>query len=84
MATRMEKKLSLGAVSILSLLTLLTIIGNIPLLATQPGQEQSSFSFVTKCGSEGAGPGQFMGQNDVDPFKNFVYVADYENNPNTS
>jgi tripartite motif-containing protein 71 len=25
-------------------------------------------------------PGQFNGQNDVDPFMNFVYVADYDNN----
>jgi DNA-binding beta-propeller fold protein YncE len=36
--------------------------------------------FLTQWGSEGSGPGQFNGQNDVDPFKNHVYVADYDNN----
>jgi hypothetical protein len=77
MATTMETKLSLGLVS-LSLLYFLTFIGSVPLSAAQP-EELSSFSFLTKWGSEGAGSGQFMGQNDVDPFQNFVYVADYEN-----
>jgi hypothetical protein len=29
---------------------------------------QQQYEFVTKWGSEGSGPGQFNGQNDVDPF----------------
>jgi hypothetical protein len=29
---------------------------------------QQQYEFVTKWGSEGSGPGQFSGQNDVDPF----------------
>jgi hypothetical protein len=41
---------------------------------------QQQYEFVTQWGTEGPGPGQFNGQNDVDPFKNFVYVADYDNN----
>lgn len=31
-------------------------------------------------GFRGFRAGQFNGQNDVDPFKNHVYVADYDNN----
>jgi tripartite motif-containing protein 71 len=42
------------------------------------GQQQ--YEFANQWGSEGSGPGQFNGQNDVDPFKSFVYVADYDNN----
>ncbi|HJR85289.1 MAG TPA: 6-bladed beta-propeller, partial [Nitrososphaeraceae archaeon] len=37
------------------------------------------FTFVSMWGSFGKGNGRFDGQNDVDPFKGRVYVADYAN-----
>ena len=40
---------------------------------------QQQYEFVTQWGSEGPGPGQFNGQNDVDPFQDNVFVADYDN-----
>ena len=60
----------------LSVITIL-ITGAISVITAQ---QQQQYEFVTKWGSEGSGPGQFNGQNDVDPFKDFVYVADYDNN----
>jgi hypothetical protein len=63
--------LCLASLSLISTL----IISTISIVAAQ-----QQYEFVTKWGSEGSGPGQFNGQNDVDPFKNFVYVADYDNN----
>ena len=41
---------------------------------------QQQYEFVTQWGSEGPDPGQFNGQNDVDPFQDNVFVADYDNN----
>jgi sugar lactone lactonase YvrE len=37
------------------------------------------FTFVSMWGSFGKGNGRFDGQNDVDPFKGRIYVADYAN-----
>ncbi len=37
------------------------------------------FTFVNMWGSFGKGNGRFDGQNDVDPFNDRVYVADYAN-----
>jgi DNA-binding beta-propeller fold protein YncE len=40
----------------------------------------SGYEFVTKWGTQGEGPGQFDGQNDVVPLaEGFVIVPDYDN-----
>jgi hypothetical protein len=41
----------------------------------------SGYEFVTKWGSQGQGPGQFDGQNDIVPLEeSFAIVPDYGNN----
>jgi sugar lactone lactonase YvrE len=40
----------------------------------------SGYEYVTKWGTQGEGPGQFDGQNDVVPLEeSFVIVPDYDN-----
>ena len=75
----MKQKSVLAVTVGLSSLSIITILitGAISVVTAQ---QQQQYEFVTKWGSEGSGPGQFNGQNDVDPFMNFVYVADYDNN----
>ncbi|HEU4447768.1 MAG TPA: hypothetical protein VFR94_24055 [Nitrososphaeraceae archaeon] len=75
----MKQKSVLAETVVLSSLSIITILitGAISVVTAQ---QQQQYEFVAKWGSEGSGPGQFNGQNDVDPFKDFVYVADYDNN----
>jgi DNA-binding beta-propeller fold protein YncE len=74
---RFVKQLSVLVVG----LAFLSIISTLMISAISVvNAQQQQYEFVTQWGSEGSGPGQFNGQNDVDPFKNFVYVADYDNN----
>src|SRR5687768_1992412 len=61
-------------------LAYLSIIAILMISANSGVSAQQQYEFATKWGLEGSGPGQFNGQNDVDPFMNFVYVADYDNN----
>jgi hypothetical protein len=60
-----EYILALRILSIIILLTVSSVVVFVAIAAAQ--QQQENYSFITKWGSEGSGPGQFMGQNDVAP-----------------
>jgi DNA-binding beta-propeller fold protein YncE len=75
---RFVKQKSVLAVAAVGLVSWSIITMMVSAISVVTAQQQ--YEFVIQWGSEGLGPGQFNGQNDVDPFKNFVYVADYDNN----
>jgi len=70
---------------IIILLTVSSVVAFVAIASAQQQKqqqpEQENYSFLTKWGSEGSGPGQFMGQNDVVPSEegNYIFVPDYEN-----
>jgi hypothetical protein len=82
MVRSVKQKSVLVVISGLTSLSIIAILmtSAIAVVTAQQQQQQQQYEFVTKWGSEGSGPGQFNGQNDVDPFMNFTYVADYDNN----
>ena len=57
----------------------LSLQGNIEKSIGVSTSLDKGFTFVNMWGSFGKGNGRFDGQNDVDPFKGRVYVADYAN-----
>jgi DNA-binding beta-propeller fold protein YncE len=65
----------------LSLIMILTTNTIFVVRAQTEHQQQQQYSFVTQWGTEGSGPGEFTGQNDVVPSTDgkYVFVPDYEN-----
>jgi len=57
----------------------LSVQGNLEKSTEVSTSLDKGFTFVNMWGSFGKGNGRFDGQNDVDPFKGSVYVADYAN-----